>query len=132
MTDFSSVRSLASALSLSEATVDTAATTDDLAALKQATLEVESSDPALAQWLSDEHYAGGVYAVGATMNKRAEISGKGNKFNALSRGQLVDRYNRWAAEFVSRLDAVESGSATAAQYLPQLAKFKADPINTTP
>jgi len=33
---------------------------------------------------------------------------------------------------VQRLDAVVSGSAAAAQYLPQLAKFKADPVNSTP
>lgn len=132
MTDLSSLRSLASALSLSEATVDTAATTDQHAAFKQATLEVEPSDPVLAQWLSDEHYAGGVYIAAATMNKRAEASGKGLPFNVVSRGQLVDRYNRWSAQLVSRLNAVENGSASPAQYLPQLAKFKADPVNTTP
>lgn len=132
MTDFSSVRSLASDLSLSEASVDTPAITDDLAALKRATLEVNSTDPDVAQWLSDEHYAGGVIVTAATMNKRAELSGKGNPFNRVSRGDLIDRYNRWVGQFVDRLDAVQSGSATAAQYLPQLATFKADPVNNTP
>lgn len=132
MTDFSSVRSLASDLSLSEASVDTPAITDDLAALKRATLEVNSTDPDVAQWLSDEHHAGGVIATAAAMNKRAELSGKGNPFNRVSRGDLIDRYNRWAGQFVDRLDAVQSESATAAQYLPQLAKFKADPVNNTP
>lgn len=132
MTDYSSVRSLASGLSLSEATVDTATITDDLAALKRATVEVDSTDAATVQWLNDEHYAGGVYAVAATMNKRAEISGKGNPFNRQSRGEIIDRYNHWAAQFVERIDAVESGRTTPAQYLPQLAKFKADPINSTP
>lgn len=132
MTDYSSVRSLASSLFLSEATVDTAAITDDLAALKRATLQVESTDSSVVQWLSDEHYAGGVYAVAALMNKRAEISGKGNPFNRQSRGEIIDRYNRWAGQLVERIDAVQSGSATPAQYLPRLAKFKADPINNTP
>jgi len=91
--DYSSVCSLASNLSLSEATVHTAAIIDDLAALKRATLEVESSDPAVAQWLSDEHNAGAVEATAATMNKRAELSGKGNPFNRQSRGTIIDRYN---------------------------------------
>jgi hypothetical protein len=132
MTEFSSVRSLASDLSLSEATVDTAAITEDLAAFKRATLEVESTDPTVAEWLSDEHYAGGVMVTAATMNKRSELSGEANPFNRVSRGDIVDRYNRWAGQLVERLDAVENGSATAAQYLPQLAKFKADPVNNTP
>jgi hypothetical protein len=132
MTEYSSVRALAIDLFVTEATVDTVAITAALAALKQATLEVELSDPAVAQWLSDEHYAGGVISTAATMNKRAEVSGKGNPFNAVSRDDLVKRYNAWAAQFVQRLDAVESGSATAAQFLQQLAKFKVDPVSNTP
>jgi hypothetical protein len=132
MTDLYSVRSIASSLSLSEETVDTGGVTDDLAALKRATLEVEPNDPDIAAWLSDEHYAGGVMATAATMNKRAELAGRGDPFNRLSRSSIIDRYNRWAGQFVDRLDAVQSGSATPAQYLPQLARFKADPVNNTP
>lgn len=132
MAEYSSVRAMASNLSLSEATVDTAADTNALAALKRATLDVQSSDPAVAQWLNDEHYAGGVISTAAKMNKRTELSGKGNPFNAVSRGNLVSRYNAWAAQFVQCLDAVASGGATAAQYLLQLTNFKADPVNNTP
>lgn len=132
MTIYPLVRSLANQLSLSEVSVDTSAIIDELAALKRATLEVASSDPVLAQWLSDEHNAGGVLATAATMNKRAELSGKGARFNRVSRSEIIDRYNRWAGQLVDRIDAVNSGNATPAQYLPQLAKFKADPVTNTP
>lgn len=132
MTDLTLVRSLASDLSLSEATVDTAAITDALAALKQAMLGVTATDPNVATWLSEEHFAGGVIAVAATMNKRAEGTGRGAQFNLQPRSQIIDRFNAWAAQFVERIDAVMSGRATAGQFLPTLAAFRADPINNAP
>lgn len=132
MTDLSEVRALASDLSLTEAEVDTAEKVAAMAELKRASEAVDSSDESLAKWLSDEHYAGGVYLTAATMNKRAEIAGKGNKFDAVSRGELIARYNRWAAQLVDRIDIVDAGSATPSQFLPQLARFRADPVHTEP
>lgn len=131
MTDFSEVRALAADLSLTEAEVDTAGKVAAMAELKRSTLAVASTDANLAQWLSEEHYAGGVLMTAATMNKRAEISGKGNAFNAVSRGELIARYNRWAAQLVERIDAVDGGAAPA-QFLPQLARFRADPVHVLP
>jgi hypothetical protein len=130
--DFSSVRLAASELRLSEATVDTSAITNGLAELKRATLELDSHDRSVAQWLSDEHFAGGVLATAATMNKRAELSGKGNPFNRVSRSTLIDRYNSWATQLINRIDAVQDGSATPGHFACRLAQFKADPINNTP
>jgi hypothetical protein len=101
MTDLSEVRALAVDLSLTEAEVDTAEKVAAMADLKRATLAVASTDATLAQWLSEEHYAGGVLMTAATMNKRAEISGKGNAFNAVSRCELIARYNPWAAQLVA-------------------------------
>jgi hypothetical protein len=45
-------------------------------------------------------------ATAATMNKRAELLGKSDPFNRVSRGDIIDRYNRWAGQLVGRLDAV--------------------------
>lgn len=132
MTDLSSVRALAAQLSLSESTVDTPAVTEALAALKVATLEVDSGDPALAEWLSAEHFSGGVLATAATMNKRGEAAGKGDPFARQPRAVLVERYNQWAARFIDRIDAVDGGRATPEQYLPQLNRFRDDPINNEP
>jgi hypothetical protein len=75
---------------------------------------------------------GGVYLTAATMNKRAEMSGKGNAFNEVSRRELIDRYNRWASQLVERIDRVEEGTADPAHYLNQLARFRADPVHTEP
>lgn len=86
----------------------------------------------MPQWLSDEHFVGGVINTAATMNKRSEIRGKGQQFNVLSREEIVRRYNTWAAQLVERIDAVQSGRATPAQYLDSLARFRADPIHNTP
>lgn len=132
MTDLSQVRALAANLSLTEAEVDTAAKVEAMAALKRASEAVDSADPQVATWLSEEHYAGGVYLTAATMNKRAELAGKGNKFDAVSRAELIARYNRWAAQLVDRIDIVEAGSATPAHFLPQLARFRADPVHVEP
>lgn len=131
MTDLSEVRALAANLSLTKAEVDTAEKVAAMAELKRATLAVASTDANLAQWLSEEHSAGGVLMTAATMNKRAEISGKGNAFNAVSRGELIARYNRWAAQLAERIEAVDSGAAPA-QFLPQLARFRADPVHVLP
>lgn len=132
MTDLSGVRALAIELSLTEAEVDTAAKVEAMAELKRASVNVHPITADLAKWLSDEHYAGGVYLTAATMNKRAEISGKGNAFNAISRGELIARYNRWASQLVERIDRVGDGTAQPAQYLDQLARFRADPVHTEP
>ncbi len=132
MTEHSEVRALAAGLSLTESEVDTAAKVEAMAELKRASLTVHSTDANLAKWLSDEHYAGGVYLTAATMNKRAEISGKGNTFNAVSRGELIARYNRWASQLVERIDRVEDGTAEPAQFLGQLARFREDPIHSEP
>ena len=132
MTDYSVVRSLASDLSLTEATVGTLAVTESLAAFKRATLELDSSDPFVGRWLSDEHFAGGVFATAATVNKRAELSSTGNAFDRVPRSEMVERFNRWAAQLVDRIDAVQNGTASPAQFLPQLAQFKSDPINNNP
>ncbi|MFB8191348.1 hypothetical protein ACFC14_18675 [Microbacterium sp. NPDC055988] len=132
MTDLSEVRIVAAGLSLSESEVGTAAKVEAMAELKRASLAAHSDDASLAKWLSDEHYAGGVYLTAATMNKRAEISGKGDAFDAISRRELIARYNRWASQLVERLDRVEEGSAAPAQYLDQHARFRADPIHAEP
>lgn len=132
MTDLSAVRMLAAGLSLSEPEVGTAANVEALAELKRASLAVNSDDASLANWLSDEHYAGGVYLTAATMNKLAETSGKGNTFDAAPRGELITRYNRWASRLVERIDHIEEGSAAPAQYLDQHARFRADPVHTEP
>lgn len=132
MTDLSGVRALAIELSLTEAEVDTAAKVEAMTQLKRASVHVHPTTADLATWLSDEHYAGDVYLTAATMNKRAEISGNGNAFNAISRGELIARYNRWASQLVERIDRVEDGTAQPAQYLDQLARFRADPVHTEP
>ncbi|MBD7958640.1 hypothetical protein H9651_13420 [Microbacterium sp. Sa4CUA7] len=132
MTDLSEVRALAAELSLSESEVDTAEKVAAMAELKRASLAVDSNDANLTNWLSDEHYAGGVYLTAATMNKRAEIAGKGNMFSALSRSELIARYNRWASQLVERVDRVEGGAAAPEEFLRELARFRDDPIHNEP
>lgn len=132
MTDISSVLAHARGLSLSEETVDTQGVTDALAALKRASLTASSGNGDVDKWLSQEHMAGGVFATAATMNKRAELSGKGDPFNRQSRSVLISRYNAWAAQFVGRLQAFERGNADVQGYIRQLDKFHSDPVIQNP
>ena len=132
LTDLSEVRALAANLHLSDSEVGAAAKVDAMAEFKRASLNIASTDAELAKWLSDEHYAGGVYLTAATMNKRAELAGKGNPFDAVSRGELIARYNRWASQLVNRIDSVGNGTARPAQFLVQLARFRDDPIHAEP
>jgi hypothetical protein len=132
MTDLSNVLPLARNLSLSEGTVDTPEVIASLADLKTAMVSASSGDETVDRWLSQEHMAGGVLSTAATMNRRAELSGKGDPFNRQSRATLIDRYNAWASQLVERIEAVDAGHANVSAYLRQLAAFHADPLQNNP
>lgn len=132
MTDISQVLLLVRELSLTEASVDTEAVTDSLAALKQATLAASTGDADTDAWLSQEHTAGGMLATAAALNKRAEIAGKRGSFNPQTRATLVSLYNSWARQFESRLEAFQDGRANVPTYLRSLALFHADPLSHHP
>lgn len=132
MTDLSEVRALAQQLTLTEATVGTPEVVESLANLKRATLAASTNDSQVDEWLSKEHMAGGVYATAATMNKRAEQNGSGDRFDLLSRSTLIARYNAWAQQFTQRIDAYQAGRGDVPGYLARLVAFHADPVHNEP
>ena len=132
MTDLTEVRAHAQHLTLSEATVDTPQVVESLAGLKRAMLAASTGDSQVDEWLSKEHMAGGVYSTAATMNKRAEQSGTGNRFDLLSRSTLIARYNAWAKQLIQRIDAYQAGRSDVPGYLARLTAFHADPVRNEP
>ncbi|MCR2761922.1 hypothetical protein NQ152_00190 [Microbacterium sp. zg.B48] len=132
MTDLSNVLTVARGLSLSEPTVGTPGAPKSLARLRTAMSASFDGDEAIRNWLSQEHMAGVVLSTAATMNKFAEVSGKGDPFNADSRSTLISRYNAWAAQLVDRIEAVEAGRGDLPAYTRQLAEFHADRLRNEP
>lgn len=132
MNNLTSVTRATADLFLSEATVDTAAPLQALRVLKDSINQDTLDGTELREWLDAEHFAGGVLLTAATMNKRAEVAGKGDPFNRVSRSELIQRFLAWASQLTARLEAVQNGTADLAAYRRKLAAFREDPVRRRP
>lgn len=132
MTDLSNVKSIAQNLKLSESAVDTPGVVSGLAALKREMIVASTGDVQIDEWLTKEHMAGGVLATAATMNKRAELKGSGNRFDAVSRSEIIARYNAWAQQLVGRIDTIHAGTGNVAAFITKLTAFHSDPVRNRP
>ena len=83
-------------------------------------------------WLQLEHTAGSMIAIAATMNKRGEQAGKPYPFEAGWRAQIIDRYNMWAHQFVTRINDVMANRGDIPAYTRKLQAFRDDTVNRTP
>lgn len=127
MNDLSPVRAQIATVELAEEAVDTSQPVEALAELRRV-IDGLDLDPQVHTWLTEEHFAGGVLLTAATMNKRAEVSGKGNPFNRQSRAVLIGRFNRWARALEERTSACPDTSSIA-ELRRRLAAFREDPVN---
>ena len=131
--DFTDVRGILRALSLSESDFTSDAVGKQIAEFKSAVDSLDAdAEPWVIEWLGQEHYKGAVLFTAAKVNWSKNQTDPGKPFDPRSRAAIVSRFNGWAVEVLDRLDVYERSTrraADVAQWIDGLARFRADPVH---